>query len=67
MKNYILLLLLSLITVNSFAQEFHGKAYYMSKTKMNPNFGKNMPPERKQRMNNEKGKETHAIKMNNEH
>ena len=50
MKNYILLLLLSLITVNSFAQEFHGKAYYMSKTKMNPNFGKNMPPERKQRM-----------------
>ena len=50
MKNYILLLLLSLITVNSFAQEFQGKAYYMSKTKMDPNFGKNMPPERKQRM-----------------
>ena len=50
MKNYILLLLLSLITLNSFAQEFQGKAYYMSKTKMDPNFGKNMPPERKQRM-----------------
>ena len=50
MKNYIFLLLLSLITLNSFAQEFQGKAFYISKTKMDPNFGKNMPPERKQRI-----------------
>ena len=50
MKNYIFLLLLSLITLNSFAQVFQGKAFYISKTKMDPNFGKNMPPERKQRI-----------------
>ena len=50
MKNFTLLLLLILSLTATFAQEFQGKAYYISKTKMDPNFGKNIPPERKQRI-----------------
>ena len=50
MKNFTFLSLLIFALTTSFAQEFQGKAYYMSKTKMDPNFGKNIPPERKQRI-----------------
>jgi hypothetical protein len=40
MKNHFLLLLTLLITFTGVAQEFQGKAYYMSKTTIDPNFGK---------------------------
>ncbi|MEK9516561.1 MAG: GLPGLI family protein [Flavobacteriaceae bacterium] len=50
MKNYNSFLLLSLVTFSLFAQDFQGKAYYMSKSKINPEFGKNIPPERKKRI-----------------
>ncbi len=50
MKNFTFLSLLILSLTTTFAQEFQGKAYYISKTKMDPNFGKNIPPERKQRI-----------------
>ena len=50
MKNHFLLLLTLLITFTGVAQEFQGKAYYMSKTTIDPNFGKNMPPDRKKRI-----------------
>ena len=43
MKNYNSFLLLSLVTFSLFAQDFQGKAYYMSKSKINPEFGKNIP------------------------
>ena len=32
------------------AQEFQGKAYYMSKTILNTDFIKNIPPERRERV-----------------
>lgn len=50
MKIYISILLIIIVTTTTFAQEFQGKAYYMSKTKMNSDFGKNIPPERKERI-----------------
>ena len=50
MKNHFLHLLTLLITFTGVAQEFQGKAYYMSKTTIDPNFGKNMPPDRKKRI-----------------
>ena len=52
MKNFTFLSLLILSLTTTFAQEFQGKAYYyISKTKMDPNFRrKNIPPERKQRI-----------------
>ena len=49
-KNFIFLLLLILSLTMTFAQDFQGKAYYTSKTKLDTNFGKNIPPERKQRI-----------------
>ena len=50
MKNFTLLYLLIFLVNTMFAQNFQGKAYYTSKTKLDPNFGKNIPPERKQRI-----------------
>ena len=50
MKNFTFTLLFILSLTTTFAQEFQGKAYYMSKTKMDSNFGENIPPERKQRI-----------------
>ena len=50
MKNLILISLIIFTLKATFSQEFQGKAYYMSKTKIDPNFGQNMPPERKQRI-----------------
>ena len=50
MKNFTFTLLFILSLTTIFAQEFQGKAYYKSKTKMDSNFGKNIPPERKQRI-----------------
>ncbi len=50
MKNFTFLSLIIFSLTTTFAQEFQGKAYYMSKTKMDSNFGKNIPPERKQRI-----------------
>lgn len=50
MKNFTFTLLFILSLTSTFAQEFQGKAYYISKTKMDSNFGKNIPPERKQRI-----------------
>ena len=48
---YLILISLIIFTLKAtFSQEFQGKAYYMSKTKIDPNFGQNMPPERKQRI-----------------
>ena len=49
MKNFTFISLLFLSLTTIFAQEFQGKAYYMSKTTMDSNFGANIPPERKQR------------------
>jgi len=49
MKNFILRSLLMLTLTVTSAQEFQGKAYYISKTTMDPNFGANIPPERRQR------------------
>ncbi len=50
MKNFTFLSLLIFSLTTMFAQNFQGKAFYTSKTKMDPNFGKNIPPERKQRI-----------------
>lgn len=50
MKNFTFLSLIIFSLTTTFAQEFQGKAYYMSKNKMDPNFGENIPPERKQRI-----------------
>ena len=50
MKNFTLLSLIIFTLTTTFAQEFQGKAIYMSKTKMDPNFGENIPPERKERI-----------------
>lgn len=50
MKNHLQLLIILLITFNGVAQEFQGKAYYMSKTTLDNNFGKNIPPDRKKRI-----------------
>jgi GLPGLI family protein len=50
MKNYVFLFLLSLLSNTIAAQDFQGKAYYSSKTKINSDFGSNIPPERKKRM-----------------
>ena len=50
MKNITFLFLLIFSLTTMFAQNFQGKAFYKSKTKMDPNFGKNIPPERKQRI-----------------
>lgn len=41
-----ILLLFLIFNFNGFSQNFQGKAYYMSKTSVNTDFTKNMPPDR---------------------
>jgi GLPGLI family protein len=50
MKNYFFLLIIVLLSTPTAAQDFQGKAYYSSKTKINSDFGNNISPERKKRM-----------------
>ena len=41
-----ILLLFLIFNFNGFSQDFQGQAYYMSKTSVNTDFTKNMPPDR---------------------
>jgi len=41
-----ILILFLIFNFNGFSQNFQGKAYYMSKTSVNTDFTKNMPPDR---------------------
>ena len=50
MKKIIIFLLIFTASFSALGQDFQGKAYYMSKTKVNDNFGSDMPPERRQRI-----------------
>ena len=49
MKIFTFLSLIILSITTTFAQDFQGKAYYLSKTNMDPKIWENIPPERKQR------------------
>ena len=44
MKKFLTLFLI--ISINGFSQDFQGRAYYMSKSNVNTDFMKNMPPDR---------------------
>ena len=44
------LLLIFVFSINGFSQDFQGIAYYMSKTTVNMDWMKNMPPDRVERM-----------------
>jgi len=48
MKKFLTLFLI--ISINGFSQDFQGRAYYMSKSNVNTDFTKNMPPDRAKRI-----------------
>ncbi|MEK9609263.1 MAG: GLPGLI family protein [Flavobacteriaceae bacterium] len=50
MKNYLYSIMMLLISISITAQDFQGKAFYTSKTTIDPNFGENLPPDRKKRI-----------------
>lgn len=50
MKNYLYSIIMLLISISITAQDFQGKAFYTSKTTIDPNFGENLPPDRKKRI-----------------
>jgi hypothetical protein len=56
-----ILLLILIFSFNGFSQDFQGKAYYMSKSNVNTDFTKNMPPERANRI---KGMMKKALEKN---
>ena len=45
-----ILTLFLIISINGFSQDFQGRAYYMSKSNVNTDFTKNMPPDRAKRI-----------------
>ena len=66
MKNFSLVFVIVIFSITkAIAQDFQGKAFYLSKTNLNTDFTKNIPPDRRQRVlnrlnvNSEKNYELH--------